>query len=66
MFLVLSCCAIAQELRLPDAVKQATAKYPSVQVSLDQVAEAAAGVNLARLAYLPRAEMLGQVNNLVR
>ena len=62
VFLVLSCCAIAQQLRLPEAVKQATAKYPSVQVSLDQVAEAAAGVNLARLAYLPRAEMLGQVN----
>ncbi|MCX6603661.1 MAG: TolC family protein [Acidobacteria bacterium] len=54
--------ALAQEISLPEAVRQATSKYPSVQISLDQVSEAAAGINLARLAYLPRAEMLGQVN----
>lgn len=53
---------MAQEISLPEAVKKATAKYPSVQISLDQVSEAAAGINLARLAYLPRAEMLGQIN----
>ena len=54
--------ALAQEIALPEAVRQATSKYPSVQISLDQVSEAAAGINLARLAYLPRAEMIGQVN----
>jgi outer membrane protein len=64
ILLLLTLCswALAQEISLPEAVKQATAKYPSVQVSLDQVSEAAAGINLARLAYLPRAEMLGQIN----
>lgn len=62
LLLISSQFASAQEISLRDAVKQASERYPSVQVSLDQVTEAAAGINLARLAYLPRAEMLGQIN----
>jgi outer membrane protein len=49
-------------LLLDQAVQQALAKYPAVRASLEQVAAAAAGINLARTAYLPRADFLGQVN----
>src|SRR5262249_12828200 len=50
------------QLTLEQAVSQATAKYPAVQVSLERVSAAAAGVNLARTSYLPRADFLGQIN----
>jgi outer membrane protein len=50
------------QLTLEQAVSQATAKYPAVQVSLERVAAAAGGINLARTSYLPRADLLGQLN----
>jgi outer membrane protein len=50
------------QLTLGQAVSQATAKYPAVQVSLERVTAAAAGINLARTSYLPRADFLGQIN----
>src|SRR6185436_5476346 len=50
------------QLTLEQAVSQATAKYPSVQVSLERVSAAAAGINLARTSFLPRADFLGQAN----
>jgi len=50
------------QLTLEQAVSQATAKYPAVEVSLERVSAAAAGINLARTSYLPRADFLGQVN----
>ena len=49
-------------LTINDAVEQSVTKYPAVRASLEQVAAAAAGVNLARTAYLPRADFLGQLN----
>jgi outer membrane protein len=49
-------------LTLSQAVQQSVDKYPAVRGSLEQVSAAAAGVNLARTAYLPRADFLGQVN----
>lgn len=49
-------------LTLNEAVQQALDKYPAVRTSLEQVSAAAAGINLARTAYLPRADFLGQVN----
>ena len=49
-------------LTLDQAVQQALARYPSVKVSLERVEAAAAGINLARTSYLPRADFLGQVN----
>src|SRR2546421_5729950 len=50
------------QLTLEQAVSQATARYPAVQASLERVAAAAAGINLARTSYLPKADLLGQVN----
>lgn len=49
-------------LTLGQAVKESVEKYPAVRSSLEQVSAAAAGINLARTAYLPRADFLGQVN----
>ncbi|HKX00527.1 MAG TPA: TolC family protein [Bryobacteraceae bacterium] len=49
-------------LTLEQAVDQAMTKYPAVRASLQQVSAAAAGINLARTSYLPRADFLGQVN----
>lgn len=49
-------------LTLSQAVQQSLEEYPAVRSSLEQVAAAAAGINLARTAYLPRADFLGQVN----
>jgi len=50
------------QLTLEQAVSQAITKYPSVQVSLERVSAAAAGINLARTSYLPRTDFLGQLN----
>src|SRR5712675_914750 len=49
-------------LTLGQAVQQSLDKYPAVRSSLEQVSAAAAGINLARTAYLPRADFLGQAN----
>src|SRR5438128_11236037 len=49
-------------LTLGQAVDAAVQTYPAVRSSLEQVSAAAAGINLARTAYLPRADFLGQVN----
>jgi outer membrane protein len=60
--------ALAQQspLSLDQAVQLALTKYPSVRASLEQVSAAAAEINLARTAYLPRADLLGQVNRATR
>jgi len=49
-------------LTVGQAVQQALDKYPAVRSSLEQVSAASAGINLARTAYLPRADFLGQAN----
>ena len=51
-----------EPLTLGQAVQQSVEKYPAVRGSLEQVSAAAAGINLARTAYLPRADFLGQLN----
>ena len=54
---------LAQEaLTINAAVELAQNKYPSVQISLEQVAAASASVALARTTFLPRADFLAQVN----
>jgi len=53
-------------LTIRQSVEQALEKYPSVRVSLEQVSSAAAGINLARTSYLPRADFLSQVNRATR
>jgi outer membrane protein TolC len=40
--------------------------YPSVRVSQEQINAAAAGIQLARTAYLPRADAMAQVNRATR
>ncbi len=58
---------LAQEsITIRDAVEQALNKYPAVQISVEQVASAAAGINLARTSYLPRADMIAQLNRASR
>src|SRR5437016_10566823 len=49
-------------LTLDQAVERAVSTYPAVRVSLEHVSAAAAGIDLARTSYLPRADFLGQAN----
>jgi outer membrane protein TolC len=49
-------------LTLGQAVQKSLDTYPAIRVSLEQVSAAAAGINLARTAYLPRADFLDEVN----
>jgi len=60
----LALASLAQDapLSLKDAVQRASERYPSIKVSRDQVNEAAASVNLARTAFLPRVDGIAQVN----
>jgi outer membrane protein len=66
IFSILPVWAQQSPLSIEQAVQQALEKYPAVHASLEQVAAAAAGINLARSAYLPRADFLGQVNRATR
>jgi outer membrane protein len=54
----------AQEkpLTLKQAVETAAERYPSIRVSAELISEAAAGINLARTAFLPRADFIAQAN----
>jgi outer membrane protein len=49
-------------ITLSDAVQQAMNQYPAIRASQEDVAAAAAGINLARTSYLPRLDLLGQAN----
>jgi outer membrane protein len=53
-------------ITIREAVQRALEKYPAVRVSMEQVASAAAGVDLARTSYLPRADMVSQFNRATR
>lgn len=53
---------MAASLTLQQAVDQSVEKYPALRVSLEQVSAAAAGVKLARTAFLPKADFLAQIN----
>lgn len=67
MGIVLLATALSgQELKLAEAVQQAVEKYPSIRVNEEQVRAAAAGVQQARLAYLPKADAIAQVNRATR
>ncbi len=56
----------APPMSLRRAVEQAVKTYPSVQVSQEQLAAAAAGIQLARTSYLPRVDAVGQLNRATR
>ncbi|MEO8338963.1 MAG: TolC family protein [Nitrospirota bacterium] len=56
----------ANGLTIGQAVEAALRNYPSIQVSQEQINAAAAGIQLARTAYLPRVDALAQVNRATR
>jgi outer membrane protein len=53
-------------LTIAQAVEAALRNYPSIHVSQEQINAAAAGIQLARTAYLPRIDGLAQVNRATR
>lgn len=53
-------------LTLSQAVEDAVKNYPAIRVSQEQINAAAAGIQLARTAYLPRVDMLAQANRATR
>jgi outer membrane protein TolC len=55
-----------QQMNLQQAVDAAVRNYPSIRVSSEQMEAAAAAIELARTAYLPRADVLAQVNRATR
>jgi outer membrane protein len=72
IFILLAATAMAQEtaptapLTLAQAVESAAHNYPSIRVSQEQINAAAAGIQLARTAYLPRVDAVAQVNRATR
>ena len=58
--------ARAQTLTVTDAVERALKNYPAIRVSEEQIQGAAAGIRLARTAYLPHADAIAQVNRATR
>src|SRR5690242_10275173 len=53
-------------LTIAEAVQNALSNYPSVRVSQEQVNAAAARIDLARTAYLPRVDAIAQANRATR
>src|SRR5947209_3470084 len=53
-------------ISIAQAVDSALRNYPAVSVSQEQVNAAAAGIDLARTAYLPRVDSLAQFNRATR
>jgi outer membrane protein TolC len=53
-------------LTITAAVESAVRNYPSIRVSQEQINAAAAGIQLARTAYLPRVDALAQINRATR
>jgi outer membrane protein len=54
------------DLTLTQAVEDALRNYPSIRISQEQINAAAAGIQLARTAYLPRVDLLAQANRATR
>jgi outer membrane protein TolC len=57
---------VPQALTVGQAIQRALRNYPSVRVSQEQINAAAAGIRLARTAYLPHADALAQINRATR
>ncbi len=53
-------------LTLSQAVEDAIRNYPSIRVSAEQINAAAAAIQLARTAYLPRIDVFAQANRATR
>ncbi len=54
------------QMTLGQAVDSALHNYPAVRVSQEQLTAAAAGIRLARTAYLPRVDALAQMSRATR
>jgi outer membrane protein len=63
---LLPAALLAQTLSMTQAIENALKNYPAIQVSLEQINAAAAGIRLARTAYLPRIDATAQVNRATR
>jgi outer membrane protein len=71
---VAACCVAAAAvsgaqpapLTLPQAVQLSMEHYPAVKAATEKAAAAAEGIGLARTAYLPRVDMIAQVNRATR
>ncbi len=59
-------CAADGGLTIAQAVAAALRNYPAIRVTQEQMNAAAAGIRLARTAYLPRVDALAQVNRATR
>jgi outer membrane protein TolC len=53
-------------LTLPQTVENSLKNYPSIRVSQEQINAAAAAIQLARTAYLPKVDALAQLNRATR
>ena len=58
--------AFGETLTLSAAVERSLHNYPSLRVSEENVKAAAAGIQLARTAYLPKVDALAQINRATR
>jgi outer membrane protein TolC len=71
-FVVTACFLAAQQppstprLTIAQTVEASLRNYPSIQVSQERISAAAAGIQLARTAYIPRVDTLAQVNRATR
>lgn len=61
VFFFSALCAHAQ-LTLSQAVEEAAKKYPAITASFERASGASASIALARTAFLPRADILAQIN----
>jgi outer membrane protein len=64
--LVAQASAPSSPLTIAQAVESAVRSYPTIRVSQEQINAAAAGIQLARTAYLPRLDALAQLNRATR
>ena len=65
LLMAVSGSAFAQ-VTISQAVEKASRNYPSIRVTVEQSGAAAAGIQLARTAYLPRIDFLAQLNRASR
>jgi outer membrane protein TolC len=63
---VLVAAPLAAQVTLLQAVETALKNYPAIRVTQEQMAAAAAVIQLARTAYLPRVDALAQANRATR
>jgi outer membrane protein TolC len=66
LLMAFSAAGLAAQVTLSQAVAAALKNYPAIRVSQEQMAAAAAGIQLARTAYLPRVDALAQANRATR